>query len=125
MKARALACLRKFWGYPGFRPMQWDIIAHVMQGNDAVVLMPTGGGKSICYQVPALLSPGCTIVVSPLLALMKDQIDNLKGMGIPAASINSMQSEAENRDVAENVFKGFIKLLYISPERLLTELNSW
>ncbi len=125
LKTQATACLRKFYGYTTFRPMQWGIIDNALHGNDALVLMPTGGGKSLCFQIPALLSPGCVIVVSPLLALMKDQVDGLQSMGIPAAAVNSQQSEAENRDVMENVYKGYIKLLYISPERLLSELDTW
>ncbi len=123
---RASGILRKFYGYTNFRPMQYQIIEHVMNGGDAVVLMPTGGGKSICYQIPALLLRGkCTIVVSPLLSLMKDQVDALLSMGIPAAAVNSQQSENQNREIIENAYKGIIKLIYISPERLLTEVNEW
>lgn len=125
LKIKALGVLRKFYGYDSFYPLQFQVIQHVMQGNDAVVLMPTGGGKSMCYQIPALLSDGCAIVVSPLLALMKDQVDGLLANGIPAASVNSQQSEAVNREIIEGVYKGVIKLLYISPERLLTELEEW
>lgn len=125
LKIKALGVLRKFYGYDSFYPLQFQVIQHVMQGNDAVVLMPTGGGKSMCYQIPALLSDGCAIVVSPLLALMKDQVDGLLANGIPAASVNSQQSEVVNREIIEGVYKGVIKLLYISPERLLTELEEW
>lgn len=125
LRVRALAVLRKFYGYDNFFPIQYQVIEHVMQGGDALVLMPTGGGKSMCYQVPALLKEGCAIVVSPLLALMKDQVDSLLACGIPAASINSQQSEAENREVIEQVYRGTIKLLYVSPERLLTEIEEW
>lgn len=125
LRVRALAVLRKFYGYDNFFPIQYQVIEHVMQGEDALVLMPTGGGKSMCYQVPALLKEGCAIVVSPLLALMKDQVDSLLACGIPAASINSQQSEAENREVIEQVYRGTIKLLYVSPERLLTEIEEW
>lgn len=96
-----------------------------MNNRDALVLMPTGGGKSMCFQIPALLNEGCTIVVSPLLALMKDQVDALQSNGIPAASINSSQTEPDNREIIEQVFAGHIKLLYISPERLLTEIEAW
>lgn len=96
-----------------------------MSGKDCVVLMPTGGGKSMCYQMPAMLSEGCCIVVSPLLALMKDQVDALVGNGVPAASVNSMQSEAENREIIEMAVSGKLKLLYISPERLLSDVNYW
>lgn len=125
LKRKALGLLKKFYGYSSFLPLQYEVIKCVMEGNDAVVLMPTGGGKSICFQIPALLMEGCTIVVSPLLALMKDQVDTLQSHGIPAAAINSNQSEQFNREVAEQVFAGRIKLLYISPERLLAELDSW
>lgn len=96
-----------------------------MSSKDCVVLMPTGGGKSMCYQMPAMLSEGCCIVVSPLLALMKDQVDALVGNGVPAASVNSMQSEAENREIIEMAVSGKLKLLYISPERLLSDMNYW
>ncbi len=125
LKRKASGLLKKFYGYNSFLPLQYEVIKCVMDGNDAVVLMPTGGGKSICFQIPALLMDGCTIVISPLLALMKDQVDALQSCGIPAAAINSNQSEQFNREVAEQVFAGHIKLLYISPERLLAELDSW
>ena len=125
LKRKASGLLKKFYGYSSFLPLQYEVIKCVIEGNDAVVLMPTGGGKSICFQIPALLLEGCTIVVSPLLALMKDQVDTLQSHGIPAAAINSNQSEQFNREVAEQVFAGRIKLLYISPERLLAELDSW
>lgn len=125
MRQEALALLKRFFGYDSFHPMQYQVIEHVMNGDDAVVLMPTGGGKSMCYQIPALLKPGCTIVVSPLLALMKDQVDALVANGIPAAAINSQQTEAQNREVIDNVYYGNIKLLYISPERLLADMDRW
>lgn len=125
LKRKASGLLKKFYGYSSFLLLQYEVIKCVIEGNDAVVLMPTGGGKSICFQIPALLMEGCTIVVSPLLALMKDQVDTLQSHGIPAAAINSNQSEQFNREVAEQVFAGRIKLLYISPERLLAELDSW
>ncbi len=125
IKREALAVLRKFYGYDSFYPMQYEVIEHVVRGEDAVVLMPTGCGKSLCYQIPALLMPGCSIIVSPLLALMKDQVDALIANGVPAAAINSQQSEQQNRDVIDNVFKQNIKLLYISPERLLSDMDQW
>ena len=125
LKRKALAVLKKFYGYDSFHDMQYEVIEHVMNGHDAVVLMPTGGGKSMCYQIPALLQPGCALVVSPLLALMKDQVDALVANGIPAAAVNSQQSEAENRVIIENVFKQNIKLLYISPERLIADMDQW
>lgn len=122
---RATQLLKQFYGYGTFRPLQLDIITCVMQGKDTLVLMPTGGGKSICYQLPAIMSDGCAIVVSPLIALMQDQVRGLISNGIPAASINSMQTESDNRAIMEQVFAGRIKLLYISPERLLAELPKW
>lgn len=122
---RATQLLKQFYGYGTFRPLQLDIITCVMQGKDTLVLMPTGGGKSICYQLPAIMSDGCAIVVSPLIALMQDQVRGLISNGIPAASINSMQTESDNRAIMEQVFAGSIKLLYISPERLLAELPKW
>ena len=125
LKTRALGVLHRFYGYNSFYPLQFDAIQCVMQGHDAVVLMPTGGGKSICFQIPALLSDGCAIVISPLLALMKDQVDALQAMGIPAATVNSSQSDNFNRQVIEQVYAGRIKLLYISPERLLSEVEQW
>lgn len=125
LKAQALSLLRKFYGYSNLYPMQWQVISHVLEGNDAVVLMPTGGGKSMCFQLPALMGQGCTLVVTPLLALMKDQVDALQANGIPAASINSQQSDTENRIVMENVYAGHIKLLYVSPEKLLADVASW
>lgn len=125
LKQQAQAVLKRFYGYNQFYPLQWQVISHVMQGNDAVVLMPTGGGKSMCYQIPALLSSGCAIVVSPLLALMNDQVDALRANGVPAAAVNSQQSDNQNRQIVENVFAGRIKLLYISPEKLLSELDLW
>ena len=88
--------------------------------------MPTGGGKSICYQIPALLADGgVTVVVSPLIALMKDQVTALTANGIPAAAVNSMQTEAENHNILQQLFTGRIKILYISPERLLMEIDRW
>ena len=125
IKKTSLKLLKQFYGFDSFRPIQYDVIEHVAQGGDAMVLMPTGGGKSVCYQIPALLSDGCAIVVSPLLALMKDQVDALRSNGIPAAAINSMQTETSNREIVEKVFAGQIKLLYISPERLLSEIEMW
>lgn len=125
LRTKALSVLRQFYGFSSFRPMQFEIISHAMHGNDSLVLMPTGGGKSMCFQIPALLSDGCAIVVSPLLALMNDQVRALQANGIPAAMMSSEQTEAANRDVAEHVYGGQIKLLYISPERLLSEIDNW
>jgi ATP-dependent DNA helicase RecQ len=106
------------FGYTQFRNNQKDIIDNVLSGNDTFVLMPTGGGKSLCYQIPALLFEGVTIVVSPLIALMKDQVDALRLNGIPAIYLNSTQNTDEQREVAKNLRNGTLKMLYVSPERL-------
>lgn len=125
LRNNALGILKKFYGYDSFYPLQYEVIEWVMQGNDAIVLMPTGGGKSVCFQIPALLKDGCTIVVTPLIALMQDQVDSLQSNGIPAAAINSSQSDTSNREILQEVFNGRIKLLYISPERLLSDIGNW
>lgn len=126
IKEKATQLLRRFYGYSSFRPMQLDVITSALNGRDSVVLMPTGGGKSICYQIPALMEGnGVTIVVSPLIALMKDQVTALLANGIPAAAVNSLMSEEENRSIMDQLFKGYIRILYISPERLLTEIDRW
>ena len=122
---KAKAMLGRFYGYSTFRPLQLEIITAAMSGHDSVVLMPTGGGKSICYQMPALLSDGVVVVVSPLIALMKDQVTALTSNGIPAAAVNSMQTEEQNRDILEQLFSGRVRILYISPERLLMEIDRW
>lgn len=114
--------LRRFYGYNEFRNGQLDIITECMGGRDVTVLMPTGGGKSLCYQLPAIMLPGCAIVVSPLIALMHDQVTALISNGIPAAEVNSTIDEATNRQVMDEVYAGHIKVLYMSPERLLLEL---
>ena len=115
--------LKKYYGYDSFRPLQQEIIEHVLDGNDALVLMPTGGGKSVCYQLPALARQGIVVVVSPLLALMKDQVDALRANGIPAAALNSLQSEQEAEIIKTQCIYGKLKLLYISPERVLNEID--
>lgn len=111
--------LQSVFGYDSFRHNQQQIVAHVLGGNDAVVLMPTGGGKSLCYQVPALCLPGVTIVVSPLIALMKDQVDALKVNGIKAAFLNSTQSTTEQSFIIQQLKANQLKLLYLAPERLM------
>ncbi|MCW5622144.1 MAG: RecQ family ATP-dependent DNA helicase, partial [Burkholderiales bacterium] len=114
----ALAILRNTFGYDAFRGPQADIIARVARGGDALVLMPTGGGKSLCYQVPALCRDGVAIVVSPLVALMQDQVARLRAAGVAAASINSSQDWGTNADAWRAAQRGEMRLLYMSPERL-------
>ena len=125
-KEYALALLRSCYGYDNFRGHQWDIINHTLDGGDSIVLMPTGGGKSLCYQIPGLMSDsGFAIVISPLLALMNDQIDALQQNGIPARALNSEKSDIENRQTVDLLMEGKVKLLYISPEKLLNEISRW
>ena len=115
------AVLRRVFGYPNFRGAQQQIVEHVTGGGDALVLMPTGGGKSLCYQVPALLRPGTAIVVSPLIALMQDQVDALRQLGVRAAFLNSSLPMDEQGRVEQALLAGELDLLYVAPERLLTE----
>jgi ATP-dependent DNA helicase RecQ len=117
----ALGVLRDVFGYPAFRGAQAEIIAHVSGGGDALVLMPTGGGKSLCYQIPALLRPGCAVVVSPLIALMQDQVDAMTQLGVKAACLNSTLDWREAQAVEQGMFNGSLDLVYIAPERLLLE----
>ena len=118
-----LQTLKTYFGYDSFRPLQEDIIRHLIDRKDALVLMPTGGGKSICYQLPALLSEGTAVVVSPLISLMKDQVETLCANGIAAGALNSNNDETENASLRRACMEGKLKLLYISPEKLLTEAN--
>ena len=113
--------LRQYWGYPGFRPLQQQIIDHVVARKDVLALLPTGGGKSLCYQVPALLFDGLTIVISPLIALMKDQVNRLKQLGIPADAIFSGLRQYDIDRLMDNAQFGKTKMLYVSPERLKSD----
>ncbi len=121
LPARALHLLQSVFGYPAFRGSQSDIVQLVARGGDALVLMPTGGGKSLCYQIPSLLRDGCGIVISPLIALMQDQVDALGELGVRAAFLNSSQSFDESLRVERALRQGELDLLYIAPERLLTQ----
>jgi ATP-dependent DNA helicase RecQ len=113
--------LRDTFGYTSFRGAQQAIVEHMVSGGDALVLMPTGGGKSLCYQIPALMRKGVGIIVSPLIALMQDQVDALKQLGVRAAFLNSSLEAEEAREVSRQLMRGELKLLYVAPERLLTE----
>ncbi|RZT08140.1 ATP-dependent DNA helicase RecQ [Duganella sp. CF402] len=118
---RALHLLQTVFGYPAFRGQQGEIVSHVAGGGDALVLMPTGGGKSLCYQIPALLRDGVGVVVSPLIALMQDQVDALEEVGVRAAFLNSTQSYEEASRIERLVRTGEIDLVYVAPERLMTD----
>lgn len=115
--------LRKYFGFDSFRPLQKEVIEQLVEKKDALVIMPTGGGKSLCYQLTALLLPGTTIVISPLISLMKDQVEYLKNSGIEAEALNSSNTDEENTKIKMKCLAGKIKLLYISPEKLLSEAD--
>ncbi len=113
--------LRKYWGYPDFRPLQPEAMRAVLSKKDSVVVLPTGGGKSLCFQVPALLRPGLAVVICPLISLMKDQVDSLADCGIAAACINSTATYQEKQRVTRDIRSGKLRLLYLSPERLMMD----
>ncbi len=120
MNPSPLDLLQSVFGYPSFRGQQQAVVEHLSEGGDALVLMPTGGGKSLCYQIPALLRQGTGIVVSPLIALMQDQVDALREAGVAAAYLNSSLTGEEQREVERQLLAGELNLLYVAPERLLT-----
>ncbi|HBZ35852.1 MAG TPA: RecQ family ATP-dependent DNA helicase, partial [Rikenellaceae bacterium] len=114
--------LKKYWGYETFRPLQREIIESALEGKDTLALLPTGGGKSICFQIPALMVEGICLVVSPLIALMKDQVENLKKRGIKALQVHSGMTRDEIDYTLDNAIYGDYKFLYLSPERLQSEI---
>ena len=120
---RALEALNRYFGYDSFRPGQSGIVSAILTGHDVLGVMPTGAGKSICYQIPAAILPGVAIVISPLISLMKDQVESLQANGIIARALNSSNDETVNANLRFECMQGRVKLLYISPERLLSELN--
>ncbi len=122
MESAQISVLKKYWGYESFRPLQEAIIRSVAGGRDTVALLPTGGGKSLCFQVPAMMRSGVCIVISPLIALMRDQTDNLKKRGIKAAAVTSAMTRREIDITLDNAVYGDLKFLYLSPERLQSEL---
>ena len=123
LSAKMIQTLKRYFGYDSFRPLQEEIIHTVLDGRDSLVLMPTGGGKSICYQLPALLCEGTAVVVSPLISLMKDQVESLCANGVAAGALNSSNDETENAVLRRACMEGSLKLLYISPEKLIAEAN--
>ena len=118
MEGQIRAALKKYWGYDSFLPLQEEAISSILKGRDSLTMLATGGGKSLCFQLPALLQPGLAVVLSPLISLMKDQVDSLKDMGIAAEVLNSSLSPEEQRSVVAGIREGEVRLLYLSPERL-------
>src|SRR5512135_3208353 len=124
------ATLKKIFGFDSFRPLQEEIIHDALAGKDVFALLPTGGGKSLCFQLPAMARPGLTVVVSPLIALMKDQVDALQASGVPATFLNSSLGVGESRARLRGLHTGQYRLLYVAPERLmlsgcLADLQRW
>src|SRR5215207_10544576 len=113
--------LERYWGYTSFRPLQREAMDAILAKRDSVVVLPTGGGKSLCFQAPALVRPGLGVVVSPLISLMKDQVDSLTANGVPAACFNSSLPSDERSSVLQGLREGRYRLLYVSPERLASE----
>ena len=116
----ALDVLRQTFGYEAFRPGQTEVVSHLLGGSSALLVMPTGGGKSLCYQIPALVRPGLGVVVSPLIALMQDQVDALRQVGVRAAFLNSSQTSEERGQVLRAIREDRLQLLYVAPERAVT-----
>src|SRR3954464_10760663 len=113
--------LAKYWGYTTYRPLQREAMDAVLQGRDSLLVLPTGGGKSLCFQAPAMVRPGLAVVISPLISLMKDQVDTLVGNGVPAVLYNSSLAPGEKSAVIAGLRQGRYRLLYVSPERLVGE----
>ena len=122
VESNLLEVLKQYWGYSSFRPLQKEAMLSVMQRRDSLTVLPTGGGKSLCYQAPAMCHDGMAVVVSPLIALMKDQVDALTANGISAACVNSSLSVEERNAVAAKVRKGTLKLLFVAPELSLIHI---
>ena len=122
MRDKLLAILKQYWGYESFRESQYEIISSVLSGRDTLALMPTGGGKSITYQLPTLMSDGLCVVITPLIALMKDQVDKLQRQGISAVAIHSGLSRRKIDIALDNCVYGDVKFLYIAPERLNSDI---
>ena len=118
----AVEVLKEYWGYDAFRPKQEEIVRTALEGKDVLAILPTGGGKSICFQVPAMMKEGIAIVVTPLIALMKDQVQNLNARGIKAMCINAGMGRREVDNALNNALYGDYKFLYVSPERLGTRM---
>ena len=115
-----LGILKKVWGYKAFRSQQEEVIDRILDGKDTLVIMPTGGGKSLCFQLPALLMPGLTVVISPLIALMDDQVAALRSSGVPVEAMHSNIAQKECQSIEQNIYQGNVKILYVSPERATT-----
>ena len=118
-EAQLHEALKKYFGFESFRPLQEQIIRDSLAGKDVFALLPTGGGKSLCFQLPALLRDGLTVVISPLIALMKDQVDAMQSAGVPATFLNSSLAQGESRPRLRGLHQGEFKLLYVAPERLM------
>ena len=118
---KILGALQQYWGFDGFLPLQEQAMASVRDGRDCIVVLPTGGGKSLCYQAPAVTAEGTAVVVSPLISLMKDQVDALVECGVPAARIDSSLSLDEHNETIDQLRAGELKLIYVAPERLVSQ----